>query len=116
MDAEVIVVGAGPTGLMLANELALAGVDALVVERLAERSGQSKALNLQPRSAQILDMRGMLQPLVERAIVSLSRSHFAGLSIDYRPLGENQLGIRQARVEECLETRLISTPLRAGRG
>ena len=33
MDADVIIVGAGPTGLMLAVELRLAGVDALVLER-----------------------------------------------------------------------------------
>ncbi len=46
MDTDVIVVGAGPTGLTLANELGLAGVRALVLERLSERTGQSKAVNL----------------------------------------------------------------------
>ncbi|KUL29268.1 hypothetical protein ADL15_29370 [Actinoplanes awajinensis subsp. mycoplanecinus] len=51
MNYDVIVAGAGPTGLMLAGELALGGARVLVLERLAERTGQSKALNLQPRSA-----------------------------------------------------------------
>jgi 2-polyprenyl-6-methoxyphenol hydroxylase-like FAD-dependent oxidoreductase len=60
LTAEVVVAGAGPTGLMLANELALAGVDVVVLERLTVRTGLSKALNLQPRTAEVLDLRGLL--------------------------------------------------------
>ncbi|MGW2855027.1 FAD-dependent monooxygenase, partial [Streptomyces sp. NPDC001215] len=40
--AEVVVAGAGPTGLMLACELALAGVETLVLEKLPERIEQVK--------------------------------------------------------------------------
>ncbi|WP_372352899.1 FAD-dependent monooxygenase [Streptomyces sp. KL116D] len=39
----MVIAGAGPTGLMLACELRLAGVDVTVVERLAERTGESRA-------------------------------------------------------------------------
>lgn len=60
MDTDVVIAGAGPAGLMLATELALAGVGAIVVETLKARSGQSKATNLQPRTAEILEMRGLL--------------------------------------------------------
>ncbi|WP_329051598.1 FAD-dependent monooxygenase [Amycolatopsis sp. NBC_01488] len=51
LDTEVVVAGAGPTGLMLANELALAGVDVQVLEQMHEPTGSSKALNLQPRTS-----------------------------------------------------------------
>jgi 2-polyprenyl-6-methoxyphenol hydroxylase-like FAD-dependent oxidoreductase len=40
----VVIAGGGPTGLMLACELKLAGVDVLVLERLAGPSGESRAL------------------------------------------------------------------------
>src|SRR6185437_1663931 len=43
MDADVVVVGAGPVGLLLAAELALAGVRPIVLERLDEPSHQPKA-------------------------------------------------------------------------
>jgi 2-polyprenyl-6-methoxyphenol hydroxylase-like FAD-dependent oxidoreductase len=52
-DADVIVVGAGPTGLMLARELGLAGVQALVLERLPQPSETPKAGGL---SGQILEL------------------------------------------------------------
>jgi NADPH-dependent 2,4-dienoyl-CoA reductase/sulfur reductase-like enzyme len=42
MDADVIIVGAGPTGLMLAGELCLAGVRPLVLERLPQPSETQK--------------------------------------------------------------------------
>lgn len=60
--------GAGPTGLLLANELGLAGVRTAVAERLPRRSGQSEALNLRPRTAEVLDCRGRLGPVWDRSL------------------------------------------------
>jgi 2-polyprenyl-6-methoxyphenol hydroxylase-like FAD-dependent oxidoreductase len=65
---EVIVVGAGPTGLMLASELTLAGVSVVVLEKQVTRSSQSRAGGLQPRTAEVLDLRGLLEPLLDRAL------------------------------------------------
>ncbi|MEV0148853.1 MULTISPECIES: FAD-dependent monooxygenase [unclassified Nonomuraea] len=59
MDAEVIVVGAGPVGLSLAAELRLAGAEPLVLERLAEPSGQRKSRGIGPLAAEALRRRGL---------------------------------------------------------
>jgi 2-polyprenyl-6-methoxyphenol hydroxylase-like FAD-dependent oxidoreductase len=102
---DVVVAGAGPTGLMLAGELALGGARVLVLERLTARTGQSKALNLQPRSAEVLASRGLLDVLLAVAPARLPGGHFAGLPLDYSRLPTPypyQIGIPQARVEERL--------------
>jgi 2-polyprenyl-6-methoxyphenol hydroxylase-like FAD-dependent oxidoreductase len=55
VDADVVIAGAGPTGLMLACELHLAGVRPIVLERLPQPTGLSKALALVGRSVDSLD-------------------------------------------------------------
>jgi hypothetical protein len=54
LNTDVIVVGAGPVGLMLGCELRLAGVNAIVFEQLEEPTGFSKALGIQGRGVDIL--------------------------------------------------------------
>ncbi|HST82688.1 MAG TPA: FAD-dependent monooxygenase [Kineosporiaceae bacterium] len=118
-ETEVVIAGAGPTGLLLATELALAGVGVVVIEQSDVRTGQSKALNLQPRSAEILTARGLLDPLLEAAQALIPAGHYAGLPLDYADLDTRypyQIGIPQAQVEKLLETRLAEQgiPVRYG--
>jgi 2-polyprenyl-6-methoxyphenol hydroxylase-like FAD-dependent oxidoreductase len=58
---DVIVAGGGPTGLMLASELRLAGVDPLVLERDTEPTPVVRSLGLFARSIEVMDQRGLLE-------------------------------------------------------
>ena len=59
MDLDVIVVGAGPTGLLLAAELALGGVGVEVIDRLAEPDVTVKSASIRITTAEMLDRRGL---------------------------------------------------------
>jgi 2-polyprenyl-6-methoxyphenol hydroxylase-like FAD-dependent oxidoreductase len=63
MDADVVVVGGGPVGLMLAGELCLAGVRPLVLERSAQTRGTERANGLGGQILELLRYRGALERL-----------------------------------------------------
>ena len=65
---DVIVVGAGPTGLMLACELALAGVRCRVLERRAAQPNITRAFAVHARTLELLDARGMADDLLPRGV------------------------------------------------
>ena len=85
---QVIVVGAGPTGLMLAAELALAGVDCLVLERRDGPRTQSRAICLHARSMEMLDLRGQAAAFAA-----------AGLPVPSFPLGLKGAAIGFGRLD-----------------
>ena len=58
---DVIVAGGGPTGLMLASELRLQGVDVLVLERETQPTKVVRSLGLHARSIEVMDQRGLLE-------------------------------------------------------
>nr|WP_263996670.1 FAD-dependent monooxygenase [Mycobacterium yunnanensis] len=79
-ECEVLVVGAGPVGLMLAAELALAGADVQIVERRTEPDPDSKAQSINVPTAEALDRRGLLPAAADPG--QRFTGHFAGLALD----------------------------------
>ncbi|MBM7460919.1 rifampin monooxygenase [Rhodococcus coprophilus] len=76
---DVIVVGGGPTGMMLAAELRLHGVRVVVLERDAEPSPVVRSLGLHARSIEVLDQRGILERFLAHGKRHPLGGFFAGI-------------------------------------
>lgn len=76
---DVIIIGGGPTGMMLASELRLHDVTVLVLERDAEPTRLVRSLGLHARSIEILDMRGLLDRFLAHGTAYLGVGRFAGI-------------------------------------
>jgi rifampicin monooxygenase len=79
VDFDAIVVGGGPTGLMLASELRLQGVRALVIERDTEPTPYVRSLGLHARSIEVMDQRGLLDEFLALGEQYPMGGHFAGI-------------------------------------
>ena len=66
-DVDVLIVGAGPVGLFLANECARRGLRYRIIETHPTQSTYSKALAIFPRTLEIFDMAGVVAPFLEKA-------------------------------------------------
>jgi 3-(3-hydroxy-phenyl)propionate hydroxylase len=64
-DTDVLIVGAGPVGLFLANECARRSLRFRIVERQAGQSEHSKAVAIMPRTLEIFDMAGLVEPFAD---------------------------------------------------
>jgi 2-polyprenyl-6-methoxyphenol hydroxylase-like FAD-dependent oxidoreductase len=116
VDAPVIIVGAGPVGLLLAGELRLGGAGVTVVERLAAPTTESRASTLHARTMELLDQRGLLDaptvgPGASEVLHTLGvppcsgQGHFGGLPLDLSTLPTPYPGlwnVPQARLEALL--------------
>ena len=71
---DVLIVGAGPVGLFLANDCARRGLSYRIVEAKSSQSAHSKALAIFPRTLEVFDMAGLVGPFMETAnrVTSLS--------------------------------------------
>lgn len=113
-DTDVLVVGAGPTGLALACGLLLRGASVRVVDRAAAPAVTSRANFLHARGSEVLDRLGALDGLPEKSVRAMRITTYLG----DRPLMRLRFGdpglrtaappmvISQARVEAALRDRL----------
>ena len=120
MLVDVIIVGGGPTGSMLAIELRLRGVQLLVLEKDAEPSGEAKALGLHVRSIEIMDQRGLLDRFLARGKQYRVGGFFVGLGKEW-PAGLDTahayvLGIPQNLTEQLLNERAVELGAEIRRG
>ena len=104
-EHAVVIAGGGPTGLMLAGELALAGVDVAIVERRASQDlPGSRAGGLHSRTIEVLDQRG----IADRFLSAGQKHPFVGyagtfLDISDFPTRHNYgLGLWQNHIERIL--------------
>lgn len=68
MSNPVLIIGAGPTGLMAALELARMGVAVRLIEKATEPESTSRAIGVQARTLELLDQRGLAKPLIARGL------------------------------------------------
>jgi 3-(3-hydroxy-phenyl)propionate hydroxylase len=81
-DHAVLIAGGGPTGMMLAGELTLAGVDVAIVERRASQEIESsRAGGLHARTIEVLDQRGIADRFLAEGKAMQTQS-FAGIPLD----------------------------------
>ncbi|MET0839624.1 MAG: FAD-dependent monooxygenase, partial [Marmoricola sp.] len=115
MDVDVVAVGAGPTGLMLAGELGQAGVRTLLLERRPEPSQMAKAGGLAGQILQVLHYRGELDRFREASTDPgrpdpAPRFPFGGLHLDFSQLEDPPMRamlLPQPRLEGVLAERAI---------
>lgn len=111
-DCEVVVAGGGPVGCWLAAELKTAGVDVVVLEKLAEHDLHSKALTVLPRTLELFAMRGIAERWLETG-VPVPSSHFALMNtrLDFSSLETRYpyvLFFPQAQTAALLEERALA--------
>jgi len=115
----VVIAGGGPTGLMLAGELALAGVDVAIVERRASQElAGTRAGGLHARTIEVLDQRGIADRFLSEGQVG-QVAGFAQIPLDIsdfptrHPYG---LGLWQNHIERILAERVteLGVPIQYG--
>jgi 2-polyprenyl-6-methoxyphenol hydroxylase-like FAD-dependent oxidoreductase len=107
-ETDVIVVGAGPTGLLLAGDLAEAGVRCVVLERRLGGTKLSRATGVHARTLEQLDLRGVADELVGLGLPIRQLMVFGGPLVDLSQLSSRfpyMLGVPQYVTERVLEKR-----------
>src|SRR5262245_34525388 len=115
----VLIAGGGPTGLMLAGELALAGVDVAIVERRPDQElAGSRAGGLHSRTIEVLDQRGIADRFLPQGHVHKAVHFHVPLDISDLPTRHNYvLGLFQNHIERILAGWIddLAVPIYRGR-
>ncbi|MBS1913332.1 MAG: FAD-dependent monooxygenase [Bacteroidetes bacterium] len=114
----VVIAGGGPTGLMLAAELALAGIDVAIVERrTSQELVGSRAGGLHARSIEVLDQRGVADRFISQGQTYPVVHFHIALNIGDFPTRHNYvLGLRQNHIERILAEWVGELPVTIYRG
>jgi 2-polyprenyl-6-methoxyphenol hydroxylase-like FAD-dependent oxidoreductase len=122
-EPDVLVIGAGPTGLTAAGELARRGISVRIVEKRPDRSPLSKALVLQARTLEMLDIVGLADEFTRLGYPAPGLNASGGtsnsISIDVRGLDSAfpyLLVLPQKDTEEILERRVTDYGVHVERG
>ncbi|MGH9287212.1 MAG: FAD-dependent oxidoreductase, partial [Acidimicrobiales bacterium] len=122
---DVLIVGAGPTGLTLAAQLAAFGTDVRIVDRQADQVHESRALAVQPRSLEVLARLGVADTLVEcgnPAVQLQLHTRHRDAQLPLFDIGGDDtaypflLFVSQAETETILNQHLDRTGIRVERG
>ncbi|MGV0813215.1 FAD-dependent monooxygenase [Mycolicibacterium boenickei] len=102
-SVDVVISGAGPNGLLVAGELALAGVRPIVLEQLPEPSPELKANGIVGQANRVLDLRGLYQELSgsDEPPEPMAGYIFAGMQVPFADVADNPMYgmlIQQPRV------------------
>jgi 2-polyprenyl-6-methoxyphenol hydroxylase-like FAD-dependent oxidoreductase len=124
-DVDVLVVGAGPTGLALATQLQEDGVRVRLIDRLLDRTRESRALAVQPRTLEVLSRFGVTEQMLAKGSQTMTVHIHFGERVIRVPLFD--IGIRdtaypfllflsQAETERILSEHLSARGQRIERG
>jgi len=125
-NADILIVGAGPTGIALCAQLCSFGVRARIIDRSLDRAHESRALGVQARTLELLQSIGLGDALVERGNPSARLM----LHVEGRVVGEAELGafggsdtkypfvlfVSQAETEKLLGDHLVAHGVTIERG
>src|SRR5271168_3434327 len=114
---DILIVGAGPTGVMLALELALQNISFRIIDSAPTRSDKSRALVLHSRTLELLNRHGIVQELIALGRVTMGVRMLANkkdvFKIDIQDIGFKDtvfgapLMISQAETEHFLDKELL---------
>lgn len=125
-DLDVLIVGAGPTGLALATQLRAFGVRFRIIDRSLERARESRALAVQARTLELLDSIGLADTLVSRGrtstrlVIHLGARAVAGVQLGEIGATDTRfpfiLFVSQAETERLLVDHLAGSGVSVERG
>src|SRR5919202_3277399 len=117
-ETDVLVVGAGPTGLVMAAQLAAQGIGCRIIDKTPIRSERSRALVVQARSLELLQKMSIADELVSRGRQTLKLTPFVDgrrvVDVEFGDIGVDDtpypflLFVSQAETERVLEEYLVS--------